>query len=89
MSTKLVTPLRSLAPIAAAGALAAWSVALFQALPRLMAGPLCSGRQDVWSMAGHCPACYVAAALTLILLASLASPAPSAGAIPTGRPSRR
>ncbi len=89
MSTKLVTPPRSLAPIAGAAALVAWSAALFQALPRLMAGPLCSARSDPFSFAGHCPACFVAVGLTLVFLASLTSPALLARAIPIGRPSRR
>ena len=89
MPTKLVTPLRSLAPIAGAAAVVAWSAALFQALPRLTAGPLCSARSDLLSLAGHCPACFVAAGLTLVFLASLASPAASVSAVPATRSSRR
>jgi len=63
---------RFIAPFAGATALVAWAIALAQALPRLMAGPLCSSRQDAWSLAGHCPACYVAAALTVLCGISLA-----------------
>lgn len=58
-------------PWLAAAALASWSVALWQALPRLMAGPLCSASSDTFSLAGHCPACFVAAFLSLTFLASL------------------
>jgi hypothetical protein len=52
-------------------ALVAWLVALQQALPRLMAGPICSTGQDVWAFGGHCPACYVAALLSVAFVASL------------------
>lgn len=62
---------RFIAPFAGATALVAWAIALAQALPRLMAGPLCSSRQDAWSMAGHCPACFVAAGLTVLCAMSL------------------
>lgn len=55
----------------AVAALASWGVALWQALPRLLAGPLCSSPQDAFSLAGHCPACFVAAFLTLAFLARL------------------
>ena len=62
---------RFIAPLMGVTALVAWTVALGQALPRLLAGPLCSGRQDAWALAGHCPACFVAAALTLLFGISL------------------
>jgi hypothetical protein len=62
---------RFIAPFAGATALVAWAIALAQALPRLMAGPLCSSRQDAWSLAGHCPACFVAAGLTVLCAMSL------------------
>ncbi len=52
-------------------ALVAWAVALQQSLPRMLAGPICSARGDAFVLAGHCPACYVAAALTIAFLASL------------------
>lgn len=72
-------PFRLIAPFAGATALVAWTIALAQALPRLMAGPLCSSRQDAFALAGHCPACFVAAALSVIFLASLvATKAPRA-----------
>lgn len=48
-----------------ATAVVAWSIAAGQALPRLLAGPLCSSRQDTWILAGHCPACFIAAGLTI------------------------
>jgi len=60
-----------LTPALATGALASWSVALVQALPRLLAGPLCTSRQDGLAFAGHCPACFVAAAFTLALMVHL------------------
>lgn len=66
-------PFRLIAPFAGATALVAWMIALAQALPRLMAGPLCSSRQDTFALAGHCPACFVAAALSIVFLASLAA----------------
>jgi hypothetical protein len=62
---------RQAPPWLAAGALASWSVALWQALPRLTAGPLCTASTDAFSLAGHCPACFVAAVLSLTFLASL------------------
>ena len=62
---------RLIAPLLGAIALVAWTITLGQALPRLMAGPLCSSRQDAWALAGHCPACFVAAALTVLFGVSL------------------
>jgi hypothetical protein len=62
---------RFIAPLMGATALVAWTIALAQALLRLLAGPLCSSRQDAWSLAGHCPACFVAAALTIAFATSL------------------
>lgn len=58
----------------ALAAAASWMVALWQALPRLTAGPICSSSQDAWAFAGHCPACFVGAAFTLAFLASLIRP---------------
>lgn len=52
-------------------ALVAWAVALQQSLPRMLAGPICSARGDAFVFAGHCPACYVAVALSIGFLASL------------------
>lgn len=62
---------RFIAPLVGATALVAWTIALAQALPRLLAGPLCSSRQDAWALAGHCPACFVASALTILFGISL------------------
>lgn len=56
---------RNSAPLAGALALVSWAVALGEAAPRLLTGPLCTSSQDAWAFAGHCPACYVAAGLTL------------------------
>jgi hypothetical protein len=75
MPAKIAPSEVMIARFAGLAALAAWSVALFQALPRLMAGPICSARSDMFSFAGHCPACFVAAGFTLVFLASLARPA--------------
>lgn len=52
-------------------ALVAWAIALQQSLPRMLAGPICSARGDAFVFAGHCPACYVAAALSIAFVASL------------------
>lgn len=52
-------------------ALVAWAIALQQSLPRMLAGPICSTRGDAFVFAGHCPACYVAAALSIAFVASL------------------
>jgi hypothetical protein len=41
--------------------------------PRLLAGPICTSQQDAFSFAGHCPACFVAAAFTLALMVQLAA----------------
>jgi hypothetical protein len=74
MSAKL----RLIVPLIGASALVAWIIALNEALPRLMAGPLCSSRQGNWLLAGHCPACWVAAALTTaFMFALLATRAPA------------
>ena len=59
---------RNSAPLAGALALVSWAVALGEAAPRLLTGPLCTSSQDAWAFAGHCPACYVATALTLMAL---------------------
>lgn len=62
---------RYVPPVTGLAAVAAWFIALQQAMPRLLAGPLCSSQQDTWVFAGHCPACYVAALLTIAFLTSL------------------
>ncbi len=64
--------IRHLSSLLGAAALVSWAIALQQALPRLLAGPICSSSQDSWAFAGHCPACFVAAGLTAAFLASLA-----------------
>jgi hypothetical protein len=65
-------PIRHLSSLLGAAALASWAIALQQAMPRLLAGPICSSSQDSWAFAGHCPACFVAAGLTVAFLGSLA-----------------
>jgi len=56
----------------AVATLVSWGVALWQAAPRLMAGPICSSAQDASVLAGHCPACPAALLISLALLSSLA-----------------
>lgn len=52
-----------------------WALALWQAAPRLMAGPLCTAAQDPLGLAGpHCPACVVAVLSTLALVVALMAP---------------
>jgi hypothetical protein len=66
-----------------------WTVALWQAMPRLLAGPICSAAQDNWVLAGHCPACAVAVLSTLGLLAHLAVPqGPALQTAAAGSPAR-
>lgn len=63
-----------LAALATGGAaLTSWAFALAQAMPRLLAGPLCSSRNDAWSFAGHCPACFVAVGFSLAFVGVLAA----------------
>lgn len=57
---------RNSVPLAGALALVSWAVALGEAAPRLLTGPLCVSSQDAWAFAGHCPACYVAVGFTLV-----------------------
>jgi hypothetical protein len=71
MPTKFHLSPRASVAFTGAAALVGWLVALMQALPRLTAGPLCSARSDVWSLAGHCPACFAAVALSLLFLAAV------------------
>ena len=53
------------------GAIAAWTQALITEWPRLTAfGPICSEASGFLGLGGHCPACYVAAALTVGFLLS-------------------
>lgn len=63
---------RRVPPIIGVAALFGWLIAYAEAMPRLAAGPLCSSRDDLLTLAGHCPACGVAAALTLAFVASAA-----------------
>lgn len=56
---------RKRAPLVGALALVSWAIALGEAAPRLLTGPLCTSSQDGLAFAGHCPACYVAAGLTI------------------------
>ncbi len=56
----------------AVAAMVSWGVALWQAAPRLMAGPICSSAQDISVLAGHCPACPAALVVSLALVTSLA-----------------
>lgn len=72
MSVRSLAPLRLVTLVAGGAALVSWAIALGQAMPRLLAGPLCSSRTDAFSFAGHCPACYVAVACSLAFLAALA-----------------
>ena len=65
--------LRQAPPWLASAALISWGIALGQALPRLLAGPLCSTRQDSFVLAGHCPACFVAVFLSLAFVVSVAA----------------
>ena len=60
---------RNSAPFAGALALVSWAIALGEAAPRLLTGPLCASSQDAWAFAGHCPACYIAAGFTLATMA--------------------
>ncbi|ENZ81289.1 MULTISPECIES: hypothetical protein [Caulobacter] len=59
---------RVLTPAVGATALVSWAIAVGQAVPRLMAGPICSSRTDSWSLAGHCPACFAAVAFTVLFV---------------------
>lgn len=61
---------RSVPPILGASALFGWLIAYAEAMPRLAAGPLCSARGDLLTLAGHCPACGVAALLSLAFIGS-------------------
>lgn len=67
-------PRRHMCTLLALTTVASWMVALWQAMPRLLAGPLCSSAQDTSVLAGHCPACALAVLSTLALLATLAVP---------------
>lgn len=61
---------RRVPPILGAAALFGWLIAYIEAMPRLAAGPLCSTRDDLLTLAGHCPACGVAALLSLAFIGS-------------------
>lgn len=56
---------RNSVPLSGALALVSWAIALGEAAPRLLTGPLCTSAQDSWAFAGHCPACFVAVGMTL------------------------
>ena len=71
MSARSQAPWRSIAFVTGSAALASWSVAIAQAWPRLAAGPLCSSRNDALTLAGHCPACFIALALSLAFAGSV------------------
>lgn len=70
MSAKVQSVLRQITPVLGLCSILAGEVAIWQALPRLTAGPLCSSAQDIAVLAGHCPACYLAAGLTTAFLTS-------------------
>ncbi|MFY8208812.1 MAG: hypothetical protein ACOVOE_05680 [Caulobacter sp.] len=74
MVPQLEVLVRNSVPFTAALTLVSWAVALGEAAPRLLAGPLCTSSQDSWAFAGHCPACYVAAGFTLATLALVVRP---------------
>ncbi len=59
-------PLEAITLHSGAGAAALWLAVLWQELPRLAYGPLCSEAQGLF---GHCPLCAPAAVLTLISFA--------------------
>lgn len=66
MPIRALTDRRSLEAItlhSGAGAAALWLAVLWQELPRLAYGPLCSEAQG---LLGHCPLCLPAAVLTLV-----------------------
>jgi len=73
---------RKAAPLLAAAALVSWTSALWQAMPRLLAGPVCSTRQDAFSLADHCPACFIAAATTVAFAACVLASARRPAQIP-------
>jgi hypothetical protein len=75
---------RRVPPIIGVAALFGWLIAYAEAMPRLAAGPLCSSRDDLFTLAGHCPACGVAAFLSLAFVASAAlmrRPSPAAAPV--------
>jgi len=71
MLAEFQAPWRRIAILTGLGASVGWATAFIQALPRLTAGPLCTTRDDVFALAGHCPACFVAAGLSLAFLGSV------------------
>jgi len=71
----MATPasLASVRALLGVGALAAWTQALITSWPRLTAfGPICGESSGLLGFVGHCPACYVGAALTLGLMLTYA-----------------
>jgi hypothetical protein len=72
MAALFETPYRRVAPLVGAAALLGWVLAYVEAAPRLAAGPLCSTRDDLFVLAGHCPACGVSTLLTMLFLAGVA-----------------
>lgn len=73
MPLNRIAPVRLATLMTGSAALISWTFALVQALPRFLAGPLCSSRDDAWALAGHCPACFLAAGFSLAFLGLLAS----------------
>ncbi|WP_297510442.1 hypothetical protein [uncultured Caulobacter sp.] len=71
MSAKFKAPWGDIAEFTGVGALFSWVIAYAAAAPRLAAGPLCAAASDTLSLAGHCPACFEAAALTAAFLVSV------------------
>jgi hypothetical protein len=66
MTIRALTDRRTLEAItlhSAGGAAALWLAVLWQELPTLVYGPICSEAQG---LLGHCPLCAPAAVLTLI-----------------------
>ncbi len=56
-------PLEAIALHSGAGAAALWLAVLWQELPQLAYGPICSEAQGLF---GHCPLCAPAAVLTVV-----------------------
>lgn len=84
MSPVSVRAWRNLQKLLGLTTVISWALALWQAAPRLMAGPLCTAAQDPLGLAGpHCPACIVAVLSSLALvIALMAPPARRAAASP-------
>ncbi len=68
MPTKFHAPRRVIVTAFGAAALGSWVIVLLQGLPRWTSGPLCAAPGDMFSWAGHCPACGPALAFSLMFL---------------------